>query len=126
MKRFVISLALIVGVCIMSAHSLWFLTNARDTLFCLTDEIKTAYSSDDYKTAYDLSRKLANYWDGSRTTLALFFRRHQLDELSESITKLPSYIMYKEDSEILAELTRIRERINSLWKSEQPRLRSIF
>ncbi len=126
MKRLVIALALIVGVCIMAGHSLWFLTDVRDTLFHLTDEIKTAYTADDYKTAYDISRKLVCYWDGSRTTLALFFRRHQLDELSESITKLPSYIMYKEDAEILAELTRIRERINSLWKSEQPRLRSIF
>ncbi len=126
MKRLIIALALLVGVCVMAGHSLWFLTDARDTIFVLTDEINAAYTSGDYNTAYQKSRELVNYWGNTHSTLALFFRRHQLDELSESIAKLSPYIMYEEDAEILAELSRIRERISSLWDSEQPKLRSVF
>ena len=126
MKRLIIALALLVGVCIMSGHSLWFLTDTRDTMFLLTDEIHTAYTVGDYNTAYKKSQELVSYWGSTHSTLALFFRRHQLDELSESISKLSPYIMYEEDAEILAELSRIRERISSLWDSERPKLRSVF
>ena len=126
MKRLIVALALLVGVCVMAGHSLWFLTDARDTMFMLTDEIHTAYTGKDYSTAYEKSQELVTYWGNTHTTLALFFRRHQLDELSESIARLSPYIIYHEDAEILSELSRIRERISSLWDSEQPKLRSVF
>lgn len=120
MKRLIIALLLIAAICIMATYSLFVLARTRDTLFQYTDEILAEIESGNYEGAYEKSRELHDYWDGNYKTLRLFFRRHQLDELTASVTRLSPYIACQEDSEINAELTRIREMIVYLWESERP------
>lgn len=110
----------------MAFGSLWLLTMIRDTLFDMTDTIERSIAAEDFDSAYQTAEELMTYWKKHYNTLALFFRRHQLDELTESITRLPSFILYQELPEIHVESIRIREMILTLHECEMPYLYSIF
>lgn len=126
MKRFILALLLVSGVCIMAAASLSMLSQVKDDLYRMADDITARMEQGDYDGAYETARELRDYWEERHIKLALFFRRYKLDEVTESVTRLPSYIRYRELGEVNAETQRVRELADSLWATELPRLSSVF
>ena len=120
MKRVYIALAMLALIAIACFYSLHKVNRAYYTL---EDKIELVYSALDQNDRQQLGKNvddLCAYWKDEERSLVHFVRHAQIDEITKSIARLPSFAKYGDYADLSAELNCIRLQMENIRDSEPP------
>lgn len=125
MKRFVICVAILVGILLQSVLSIFTLKRFNDNLKEYVTEAVYLAENKEYDRASEVVGKIEKYWEKYYKTASFLIQTSKLEEISFAVSKL-SPLLRKGSEEFFSECDMIIYSTKQIYENELPRLSSVL
>lgn len=126
MKRVYISLILLGVSALVCAVQFIHVTSSCSELLKNIERIEEYCAENDYDSALSLCTETYRRWMDSSEVTDMFLYHDYVDEITRCMEKMKIYVMAQKDNEIFAVSAELKNRIESLRKSEIPLFENII
>lgn len=119
MRRVKIAACLLVIIVIYSVTSLFILRFYNGQLRGRLESIQAAYESGDKSKALDLSYELNSYWHEYEKAVTMLVHDDSLEDVNSSVARITPFIS-NDNSELMAEMQSIYNRLDQIYEEESP------
>ncbi len=119
MKRFVLSLAILVIIVCYSASGIFILKEKNNRLINLLNEILYYYNSNDYDKALSLAKSFDKDWYDYERKMSVLVHDNKIQNINMSVAKIKPYLNDKNE-ELNAEIESICHQIELMYQAEFP------
>ena len=110
----------------LGIFSLFYLNNTKNEIQSGLFEITELVENENYIEASKKADELYNSFENRTDYLILFIKHESIEELEETLLRLPPLIANKDSSEFLAEVSKAEGLSEKLFDHEFPSLKNIF
>ncbi|MBE6851923.1 MAG: DUF4363 family protein [Ruminococcus sp.] len=125
MKRIYASVFIIIFVIALDVYSHHVMLKEKNRLDSYLTGIQQYAQSEDTESAILEAEKLIQVWEHSRKKLAFFVNNRNLDEISDSITKIKP-LLRSDSDEVSAEAEQIKQKLLRNHTRDLPYIYNIF
>lgn len=126
MKRFIISVIILITIIASSFSVPIYLKKTTTELISKIDEIQNYVDNDNLETAYTNINKFITLWEDKKDIITIFVNHSEMDSITYFTSKLPSLLKYNDKSEFSAELNHVKTIILSVYNDDIPNLKNII
>lgn len=126
MKRFIISVIILIAIIASSFSVPIYLKKTTTELISKIDEIQNYVDNDNLETAYTNINKFITLWEDKKDIITIFVNHSEMDSITYFTSKLPSLLKYNDKSEFSAELNHVKTIILSVYNDDIPNLKNII
>lgn len=126
MKRFVISLIIILLIIFSSFSVPVYLKKTTTELTNVINEINTDIENNDFNLALIKTNKLSALWEDKKNIINIFVNNNELDHVTFATAQLFPLLKYKNKTEFCSKLSYIKSVIISIYDNDVPSFNNII
>lgn len=126
MKRYMISILVLVLMAGGLAASLFYVKDTTDGLYAIASSAMESAQKEEYEPTKKYILQLKESWHQRESMFTLFVRHDHIDLLTGSLAKLEVYVEHRNFEEVEAELGTMLFQLENVWSSELPTFTNVF
>lgn len=126
MKRFVISILVLILMAVGIMLSLDYIGKTKDELASIVDTAMDAARLENYEKTKEQIVYLEKRWNDTQSIFTLFVRHDHIDLVSDALAEMSVYIENRDFDEVQVSLNTLGYRLDEVWRSELPTFTNVF
>ena len=126
MRRYVISIFVLVLMAAGITAALFYVKDTTDRLYTIAASAMQAAKNEEYEETIECLLQLKEAWKQREAMFTLFVRHDHIDLLTDSLAKLAVYVEHRNFEEVEVQLGTMMYQLKNVWESELPTFTNVF
>lgn len=126
MKRFVISIIVLVLMAVGILYSLHYVGKTKDELASIVTSAMEAARLEDYALTKKQIEALEQRWNDTQAVFTLFVRHDHIDLVTDALAEMQIYTENRDFDEVKVALNTLSYRLEAVWENELPTFTNVF
>ena len=126
MKRLITCMIIFIGIIGLCCWGTVTLKSRTTHMIGLLQQAHDAAAENKLDKALELTNEFLSKWEENEAFFIYILRHEQMDEVTFSSSRLPSFLLYGDRAEFCAEASEVIKALEHLWNTEKPILENFF